>query len=134
MRQRQSERKRKGSVEEERREKMSGVDEDEERRRQRRLEEALEVKSLRRIISAYLKYMISPPPSGSTHSYNFNPQLSDFLFFFSGCFMVIFVYANDSDIYINYNDFILFYIITYNEVVCYLGFDYWHFICVWKLR
>ncbi|XP_015888654.2 uncharacterized protein LOC107423585 isoform X1 [Ziziphus jujuba] len=35
---------------------MSGVDEDEERRRQRRLEEALEVKSLRRIISAYLNY------------------------------------------------------------------------------
>ena len=36
---------------------MSGeVEEDEERRRQRKLEEALEVKSLRRIISAYLKY------------------------------------------------------------------------------
>lgn len=31
-------------------------EEDEERRRQRKLEEALEVKSLRRIISAYLKY------------------------------------------------------------------------------
>ena len=29
---------------------------DEERRRQRKLEEALEVKSLRRIISAYLNY------------------------------------------------------------------------------
>ncbi|KAF3441352.1 hypothetical protein FNV43_RR15266 [Rhamnella rubrinervis] len=35
---------------------MSGVEEDEERRRQRKLEEALEVKSLRRIISAYLNY------------------------------------------------------------------------------
>lgn len=34
-----------------------GVEEDEERRRQRKLEEALEVKSLRRIISAYLKYV-----------------------------------------------------------------------------
>ncbi|KAJ6749512.1 hypothetical protein OIU85_000178 [Salix viminalis] len=31
-------------------------EEDEERRRQRKLEEALEVKSLRRIISAYLNY------------------------------------------------------------------------------
>lgn len=38
---------------------MSGVEEDEERRRQRKLEEALEVKSLRRIISAYLKYVTS---------------------------------------------------------------------------
>lgn len=37
---------------------MSGgrEEEDEERTRQRKLEEALEVKSLRRIISAYLKY------------------------------------------------------------------------------
>ncbi|KAE8664806.1 Topoisomerase II-associated protein PAT1, putative isoform 1 [Hibiscus syriacus] len=36
---------------------MSGeIEEDEERRRQRKLEEALEVKSLRRIISAYLNY------------------------------------------------------------------------------
>ncbi|XP_017969679.1 PREDICTED: uncharacterized protein LOC18612248 isoform X3 [Theobroma cacao] len=36
---------------------MSGeVEEDEERRRQRKLEEVLEVKSLRRIISAYLNY------------------------------------------------------------------------------
>jgi hypothetical protein len=33
-----------------------GAEEDEERRRQRKLEEALEVKSLRRIVSAYLKY------------------------------------------------------------------------------
>lgn len=33
------------------------IEEDEERRRQRKLEEALEVKSLRRIISAYLKYV-----------------------------------------------------------------------------
>ena len=33
-----------------------GEEEDEERRRQRKLEEALEVKSLRRIVSAYLKY------------------------------------------------------------------------------
>lgn len=32
-----------------------GMEEDEDRRRQRRLEEAMEVKSLRRIISAYLK-------------------------------------------------------------------------------
>ncbi|KAK4834658.1 hypothetical protein QYF36_026368 [Acer negundo] len=32
------------------------MEEDEERCRQRRLEEALEVKSLRRIISAYLNY------------------------------------------------------------------------------
>lgn len=42
-------------------------EEDEERRRQRKLEEALEVKSLRRIISAYLKYaillaLLSPVP------------------------------------------------------------------------
>ncbi|KAK8639328.1 hypothetical protein V6N13_137715 [Hibiscus sabdariffa] len=36
---------------------MSGeIEEDEERRRERKLEEALEVKSLRRIISAYLNY------------------------------------------------------------------------------
>ncbi len=35
--------------------------EDEERRRQRKVEEALEIKSLRRIISAYLKYSYSPP-------------------------------------------------------------------------
>ncbi|KAJ8770379.1 hypothetical protein K2173_014992 [Erythroxylum novogranatense] len=35
---------------------MSREDEDDERSRQRRLEEALEVKSLRRIISAYLNY------------------------------------------------------------------------------
>lgn len=34
--------------------------EDEERRRQRKVEEALEIKSLRRIISAYLKYSYSP--------------------------------------------------------------------------
>lgn len=33
-------------------------EEDEERRRQRKAEEALEVKSLRRIISAYLKYLL----------------------------------------------------------------------------
>lgn len=33
------------------------MEEDEERRRQRRLEEAMEVKSLRRIISAYLKWV-----------------------------------------------------------------------------
>ncbi|XP_062153401.1 uncharacterized protein LOC133861625 isoform X2 [Alnus glutinosa] len=33
-----------------------GAEEDEERRRQRKLEEALEVKSLRRIVSAYLNY------------------------------------------------------------------------------
>ena len=32
-------------------------EEDEERRRQRKAEEALEVKSLRRIIGAYLKYL-----------------------------------------------------------------------------
>ena len=32
------------------------AEEDEERRRQRKLEEALEIQSLRRIISAYLKY------------------------------------------------------------------------------
>ena len=38
---------------------MSGgrVEEDEERTRQRKLEEALEIKSLRRIVSAYLKYV-----------------------------------------------------------------------------
>lgn len=39
------------------REMHRGEDEDDERRRQRKLEEALEVKSLRRIISAYLKYL-----------------------------------------------------------------------------
>ncbi|KAA0063361.1 carnosine N-methyltransferase-like isoform X2 [Cucumis melo var. makuwa] len=33
-------------------------DEDEEQTRQRKLEEALEVKSLRRIVSAYLKYVV----------------------------------------------------------------------------
>lgn len=33
-------------------------DEDEEQTRQRKLEEALEVKSLRRIVSAYLKYVL----------------------------------------------------------------------------
>ncbi|PQQ05162.1 carnosine N-methyltransferase isoform X1 [Prunus yedoensis var. nudiflora] len=38
------------------REMHRGEDEDDERRRQRKLEEALEVKSLRRIISAYLNY------------------------------------------------------------------------------
>lgn len=37
------------------REMHRGEDEDDERRRQRKLEEALEAKSLRRIISAYLK-------------------------------------------------------------------------------
>lgn len=39
---------------------MSGAreDEDEEQTRQRKLEEALEVKSLRRIVSAYLKYVL----------------------------------------------------------------------------
>ena len=34
-------------------------EEDEERRRQRKAEEALEVKSLRRIVGAYLKYLLS---------------------------------------------------------------------------
>ena len=34
-------------------------EEDEERRRQRKAEEALEVKSLRRIVGAYLKYLFS---------------------------------------------------------------------------
>ena len=45
----------------------SGAEMTEEERRRRKLEEALEVKSLRRIISAYLKYS---PPSLSVRLFN----------------------------------------------------------------
>lgn len=50
---------------------MSRVEEadDEERRRQRKLEEALEIKSLRRIISAYLKYACFPLASSSIENF-----------------------------------------------------------------